>query len=343
MDTMHYVGFDIHKNVIAYCVKESDGTIVEQNMIPATREALARFSDSREAPWKGAMEATMFTGWIFDFLKPYAASLKVANPLQLKAIAASKKKNDRLDAAKLADMLRCNLLPECYMASQRNRDLRRQMRYRNLVVRQSVLMKNRISTILMEHGIAYNTRSLHGKRYFGALMDSLEYVSDGAKTLLSISRANLELFDSIQKNLLASLQREPDIADRVRRLQTIPGVGEVTALTWALEVDDPHRFSRIDQAVSYCGLCSAQKESAGKTKRGPISKQRNKHLQCVLIEAAKAVPKWSPELAAVRDRERQRGNANRATLAVARKLVSYLLAVDKRQKDFEVRPVAATS
>ena len=70
MDTMHYVGFDIHKNVIAYCVKESDGTIVEQNMIPATREALARFSDSREAPWKGAMEATMFTGWIFDFLKP---------------------------------------------------------------------------------------------------------------------------------------------------------------------------------------------------------------------------------------------------------------------------------
>jgi len=263
--------------------------------------------------------------------------------LQLKAIAASKKKNDRLDAAKLADMLRCNLLPECYMASQRNRDLRRQMRYRNLVVRQSVLMKNRISTILMEHGIAYNTRSLHGKRYFGALMDSLEYVSDGAKTLLSISRANLELFDSIQKNLLASLQREPDIADRVRRLQTIPGVGEVTALTWALEVDDPHRFSRIDQAVSYCGLCSAQKESAGKTKRGPISKQRNKHLQCVLIEAAKAVPKWSPELAAVRDRERQRGNANRATLAVARKLVSYLLAVDKRQKDFEVRPVAATS
>ncbi|RLB68054.1 MAG: IS110 family transposase, partial [Deltaproteobacteria bacterium] len=84
----------------------------------------------------------------------------------------------------------------------------------------------------------------------------------------------------------------------------------------------------------YCGLCSAQDESAGVNKRGPISKKRNKHLQTVLIEAAKLAPRWSPQLAAVHDKELATGNCNSATLAVARKMVAYMLAVDKNQEVF---------
>ena len=68
--------------------------------------------------------------------------------------------------------------------------------------------------------------------------------------------------------------------------------------------------------------------------RTPLSKQRNKHLQRVLVEAAKVAPRESPELALLHERELQKGNANRATLAVARKMVSYLLAVDRRGTDF---------
>jgi len=65
-----------------------------------------------------------------------------------------------------------------------------------------------------------------------------------------------------------------------------------------------------------------------------VSKQRNKHIQRVLIEAAKLAPRESPELAMIRERELQRGNPNRATLAVARKMVHYMLAVERRQQDF---------
>jgi hypothetical protein len=60
-----------------------------------------------------AMEATIFTGWIYDHLKPHAEAVKVAHPLMLRAIAASKKKNDQIDASKLADCLRCDFLLEC--------------------------------------------------------------------------------------------------------------------------------------------------------------------------------------------------------------------------------------
>ena len=66
----------------------------------------------------------------------------------------------------------------------------------------------------------------------------------------------------------------------------------------------------------------------------PISKQRNKHIQHVLVEAAKLAPRYSHERALLREKEIQRGNKNRATLAVARKLVAYMLAVDRRKQDF---------
>ena len=76
----------------------------------------------------GAMEATLFTGWIYDHLRPYAHELKVGHPPMMKAIAASKKKNDRVDARKVADLLRCDLLPECYIAPDAIRGLRRMLR-----------------------------------------------------------------------------------------------------------------------------------------------------------------------------------------------------------------------
>jgi transposase IS116/IS110/IS902 family protein len=120
-------------------------------------------------------------------------------------------------------------------------------------------------------------------------------------------------------------------------------VGPITALTWALEIGDPHRFSSIGDACSYCGLTAALRSSAGKEQRGPISKQRNAWLQTILIEAAKVAPIWNPQLAAVHAKELAHSHANRATLEVARKLVAYLLAVDKNQQPFQLRaPVPAT-
>ena len=111
-------------------------------------------------PWSAALEATMFSGWIYDHLKPHAAELKVAHPLTPRAIAAAKKKNDRIDANKICDCLRCDFLPECYMAPTAIRERRRTLRYRNLLVRQMVQMKIKISTLLMEAGVSYNKQQL---------------------------------------------------------------------------------------------------------------------------------------------------------------------------------------
>ena len=255
----------------------------------------------------------------------------------LKAITAAKKKNDAADAEKIADLLRCNLLPECYMLSEEQRNLRRILRYRNLLVREAAKMKIKTTGLLMEVGAEYNKQRLHGMKYFRDLLDNLDYVPESVLDLLQMSRSSMESFDKMQKSLVQALRSESEIKDRVELLMSIQGAGEVTALTWVLEIGDVERFSRISQAVSYCGLCSAQKESAGKNYRGPISKKRNKHLQTVLIEAAKVAPRWNPQLAEVYERECAKGNRNRATLAVARKLVAYMMAVDKKKMPFKSR------
>ena len=123
---------------------------------------------------------------------------------------------------------------------------------------------------------------------------------------------------------------------------TIPAVGPIAALTWALEVGDVRRFSSIKKVISFCGLCGAEKSSGNTVQRTPLSKQRNKHLQTTLIEAAKMAPRNSPELAMLYDKEKQKGNANRATLAVARKLVAYLMAVDRGHRNFQIAETSST-
>jgi transposase len=104
--SMNFIGLDIHKKTISYCVKDAAGKVLAEGTISATRQSLDEWVRTLRKPWKVAMEATMFTGWIYDHLLPHTAAVKVAHPLMLRAIAASKKKNDRIDASKIADCRR---------------------------------------------------------------------------------------------------------------------------------------------------------------------------------------------------------------------------------------------
>jgi transposase len=126
---------DVHKKMISYCVKDGSGLIHAEGTIAATRLDLDVWMKTLPQPWTAAMEATIFTAWTYDHLLPHAAAVKVAHPLMLRDIAAAKKKNNRIDAHKVADCLRCDFLPECYMASTEIRALRRTLGYRNLLVR----------------------------------------------------------------------------------------------------------------------------------------------------------------------------------------------------------------
>ena len=183
---MYYIGLDVHKKTISYCVKDASGRIHQEGKIGATRCELDSWMKTLPQPWTVAMEATIFSGWIYDHLLPHAQQIKVAHPLMLRAIAAAKKKNDRIDAGKIADCLRCDFLPECHMASTQIRDRRRTLRYRHLLVRQMVQMKNRVSGLLMETGVSHNKQRLHKVGYFRELLSTNAEIDQSIRPLLRV-------------------------------------------------------------------------------------------------------------------------------------------------------------
>jgi transposase len=327
---LHFVGLDVHKQVIAFCVKTAEGTIVTEGKFAATRTALDEWVRTLPGPWHGGMEATMFSHWIYEHLKPHAAKIEMGHAARMKAISAGKKKSDKLDARTIADLLRCNLFPTCFVIPPELGALRQQLRFRRLVVQENVMFKNKTAGLLMGAGVEYERRRLHGKRYFESLVKDNEWIGKELLPLLEFNRAQMTTLQAMDRRLKGMLVRHPALQSRVQALCKIDGVGPVTALSWALETATPERFPSIKHAMSYCGLTSALRESAGQQKRGPLSKQRNAHLQSALIETAKLAPMYNQALKEVHRKAVEKGgHRNRATLAVARKLVAYLMAADR--------------
>lgn len=339
MSGYHSIGFDIHKRSIQYCVKGADGRIVEEGRLRASREELAEWAGRRGVPWRGAMEATMFSGWVWDVLRPYGERLQVAHPAMLKAITAGKHASDRLDARKIADLVRMGWIPEVWMALPELRPLRSMLRWRQLLVRQRVQTKNRMASLLMEPGVDYAKQKLPGERYWGELMERLgrEGVGEPVRALLEAGRGEVEMLGAMERGLRKRLAADPQLAERVQRLMTVPGVGQITALTWAVEVGDVRRFGSIGRLLSYCGLVAALQESAGKQHRQPLSKKRNQPLPHVLVEAAHLAARRDAGLGALYERVKAERHAGAAAVAVARKLAAYLLAVDRSGRPFQPR------
>ena len=117
---MYFIGLDVDKKTISYCVKDAAGRVHQEGKVGSTRRELDGWIRAMPQPRMIAMEATIFTGWIYDHLLPHAEKVKVAHPLMLRAIAAAKKKNDKIDASKIADCLRCDFLPSAIWLRRRS-------------------------------------------------------------------------------------------------------------------------------------------------------------------------------------------------------------------------------
>jgi transposase len=198
---------------------------------------------------------------------------------------------------------------------------------------------------VMEAGIGYERERVHQQGYWVRLMEELvaDQMLAGWLDLLRLNRNTIQQLQQLEGRLVESLVKHPRLAEGVKRLDTIPSVGALTVLTWALEIDDPKRFANVRRAGSYCGLCSAQRQSGDRTGRVPLHKQRNKHLQTMLVEAAKKSAPRDAKLNEIYEREKQRGNANQTTIAVARRLVAYLLACDRENRTLRPELAAETA
>ena len=158
---VRYVGLDVHKRVVEACIVDAAGTVVHRERFALNRHTLELFATKVLQPTDHvAFEATTNCWAVADVLRPHVAKLVVSNPLATKAIAQAKVKTDKVDAHVLAQLLRCDFLPEVWQPDEATRRLRELTYRRSALVGQRTMMRNRIHSVLAMRLIEVSRKKL---------------------------------------------------------------------------------------------------------------------------------------------------------------------------------------
>src|SRR6266851_6090060 len=320
-----YVGIDVHRKRSQVAVVAEDGQVQLNKNVVNGSEPMLRLIGDLPAGTPVAFEAAFGWGWLVELLEDYGFDPHLVHPLRCKAIASARLKNDKVDAAILAQLLRADLLPEAWIAPPQVRQLRALLRHRASLVRVGTQQRNRIHAVAADHGYDRSASYWTGPgRGWLAELDlpaaSREIVTD----CLAVIDALAVLIDRLDGELHARAKADP----RVKALRTLPGVGEFTALVMVAEIGDISRFPSARKLASWAGLTPTVRGSDLKVRHGHISKQGSVWLRWALNQAAQTA-KRSPEFAATYSAITKRRGKKIATIAVARKLLTrawHLLA-----------------
>jgi transposase len=320
-----YVGIDVHRKRSQVAVVTGDGAVqLNKNVVNGSTPML-RLIGELPSGTPVAFEAAFGWSWLADLLEGYGFEAHLVHPLRCKAIASARLKNDKVDAAMLAQLLRADLLPEAWLAPAKVRQLRALLRHRISLVRLGTQLRNRIHAVAADHG--YDRSASYwtgpGRGWLAEIQlpaTSREIVTD----CLAVIDALAVLIDRIDGELHAHAKADP----RVKALRTLPGVGEFTALVMVAEIGDISRFPSARKLASWAGLTPTVRGSDLKVRHGHISKQGSVWLRWALNQAAQTA-KRSPEFSARYAAIAKRRGKRIATIAIARKLVTrawHLLA-----------------
>jgi len=295
METFKYhLGIDLHKKTSYWTLMNHEREILYQKNLPTSTEGLARgVNDIGIDPRRieVAIEPVSQWGWFGDLLEEAGFTVRLVNVYKTKLIAASKLKNDKVDARILAELMRSNFLPTAYRAPQETRDLREFVRHRAFLVRVRSRVRNRIHQILWKHGIIASYSDLFGKKSLAWLKElTLRKPYDAERDEfieLWHTLSQLVTEHDAQCRFMVSQSKEMGV------LISLPGIGVITALTIMAEVGDFSRFDRPEKLASYAGLVSSSYSSGENTRLGHITHRGSVWLRTAMVEATVTVnPKW---------------------------------------------------
>jgi transposase len=314
-----YVGIDVHRKRSQVAVVTQDGTVQLNKNVVNGSEPFLRLIGDLPAGTPVAFEAAFGWSWLAVLLEDYYGfDAHLVHPLRCKAIASARLKNDKVDAAILAQLLRADLLPEAWIAPAKVRQLRALVRHRISLVRLGTQQRNRIHAVAADHGYDRSASYWTGPgSCWPAELDlppaSREIVTD----CLAVIDALAPVIDRIDGELHQHAKADP----RVKVLRELPGIGEFTALVMLAEIGDITRFPSARKLASWAGLTPTVRGSDLTVRHGHISKQGSAWLRWALNQAAQTA-KRSPQFAASYAAIAKRRGEKIATIAIARKLLT---------------------
>src|SRR6266568_2473997 len=246
-----YVGIDVHRKRSQVAVINEGGEVLANRNVPNGAKPILSVIGGLPAGTPAAYEAAFGWGWLLELLEGYGFEPHMVHPLQCKAIASARLKNDKVDAATLAQLLRADLLPEAWIAPPAVRQLRAMLRHRAQLVRLRTLLRNRVHAVLADHGHGRPAGcwSGPGREWLASLSlpaVSREVVEDG----LALIDALQQPIDRLDWQVHQRAKAEP----AVKVLTQLPGVGPFTAMAILAETGDISRFGPARKLASWAGL-----------------------------------------------------------------------------------------
>jgi len=288
---MLYVGLDVHSKQSSLCILNSGGGTVNQIQFKGPRSMVVDHLRQLKEPFAICYEASCGYGQLYERLTPIAHHVAVAHPGKLRLIYGSKRKNDRIDAQKLAKLLLLDMVPPVHVPSIDVRAWRSLIMLRQRVLALIVRCKNQIRGVLREHDIV-GAKWLWSKKQL-AWLEALE-LHPIAKLRLELAVEEFKTHRAKIKRIERELQKYADRLPTVKLLMRIPGVGIRTAETFVAWVDDITRFRNNRRIGSYFGLVPCQDASADKNRLGHITRDGPPVMRKLICEATWTAIKKCP-------------------------------------------------
>jgi transposase len=331
-----YVGIDVHKKMCQAAILDEDGTLRDERRFPNTPEGIAEFAAILSTYHDDVRAVVESTGnlWIqiHDRLETRGFDVSLSNPYKTRLIAEAKVKTDKVDARTLAQLLRADMIPVCYVPGEETRSRRELLRHRVNLVKNRTAVKNRIHGLLDRHGLrmpgaypfsAGNIAWLRGL--------SLGFMDDA---ILGSDLGLLEaLNDQVERieSKIAALAAEDE---STRLLMTMTGVGYFTAMLILSEVGDIRRFRSEKAFASWMGLAPVVRQSGERTWVGGVPRRSNGRLKSALVECAQAAVRCDARFRGMHERVSRRRGAGCATVAVAHEMARIMYFMLSRNEPY---------
>lgn len=325
MNPTYFIGLDVHKKMTNACVMDDVGEVVLEKRFPTNKVGVDYLANNLpEGEYETAVEASSCIYPLVDLLCEQKLGVSLAHPLGVRWVTCSDKKTDRIDARKLADLLRRDSLPYAYLPSKQVRGVRSLVRERIQYKKQLTGNRNQIHWQMMYRGltIGHKISSKAGKKELSRSGDQLIQRKVNIINALdkSIQEVNAEIHEAFQNSPQAQTLGE-----------TI-GVGEYSAVLISAEIAEVERFPSPKKLCAYAGLVPTVSQSGEKTYLGKTRKHCNHRLKGALITCAHVAVQHDPKMREYYMRLEPRIGANKAIVAVARKMLTLMYWKLKNQQ-----------
>jgi len=337
----YFAGIDLHKTNSFITTIDQDGKVVFQKKIPNDKLAIQNALLQSNTPKRVAVESTFNSYWLVDALEEVDIRTVVIDPRKTKAIGLGKVKTDKIDSAVIAELNRLDSLWTTYIPNHRERDLRDLTRSRLDMVRDQTRIKNRVINIYHKNCVykfpLSDMFTSRGKQW----LLSCSEVSKSQRQIVSYLLNILETIEEQVQSLETIIKEQVKLCPTSKLLKTMPGIGDIMALTLVAEIGNIHRFSSSAALAKYAGIVPSTYSSGGITNHGPTLKEGNKYIVHCLGFVVHHMTRKNEKL---RDfylkKSKQKGNKKIAKTACMRKVLTYIYHMIKENIKYEQLAIA---